>query len=192
MYLWKYWRESRITFAVGLALVGLMLWAVLKIHMGAVMQDPNGAGQVSDNQIYLLIAAPLTLPFAFFALKFGSFGVGRDLGEGGGSFLFSRPHSRAFFVWNDWGYGMAQLLLIVLAANAVLALAVYRIAGGGGPISVGGVPVPMASIFVLHCVAGLLLIGLLLGLTYFSSVLAKNRGVLMALGIVLAYYIARA
>ena len=191
MYLWKYWRESRITFAVGMLLIGLALWEVLKIHVGTVMQDPNGGGQIKDNQIYLLIAAGLTLPFAFFALKFGSFGVGRDLGEGSGSFLFSRPRSRAFFVWSDWGYGMAQLLLIVLAANAVLALAVYRIIGGG-PILLGGVPVSMASIFVLHCIAGLLLIGLLMGLTYFSSVLAKNRGVLLALGVVLAYYIAKA
>ena len=192
MYLWKYWRESRITFAVGMALVGLLLWGVLKIHVGTVMQDPNGGGQIKDNQIYLLIAAGLTLPFAFFALKFGSFGVGRDLGEGSGSFLFSRPRSRAFFVWSDWGYGMAQLLLIALAANAVLALAVYRITGGGGPILLGGVPVSMASIFVLHCVAGLLLIGLVMGLTYLSSVLAKNRGALLALGVLLAYLIAKA
>src|ERR1035438_6933923 len=123
MYLWKYWRESRITFAVGMALVGLLLWGVLKIHVGTVMQDPNGGGQIKDNQIYLLIAAGLTLPFAFFSLKFGSFGVGRDLGEGSGSFLFSRPRSRAFFVWSDWGYGMAQLLLVAVAANLVLARA---------------------------------------------------------------------
>ena len=192
MYLWKYWRESRITFAVGMALVGLMLWAVLNIHMGANPYNGPNTPQLNDNQIYLLLAAPLTLPFAFFALKFGSFGVGRDLGEGSGSFLFSRPRSRAFFVWNDWGCGMAQLLLLVLAANAVLALAAYRIAGVGGPISVGGVPVPMASIFALHCAAGMLLIGLLLGLTYFSSVLAKNRGVLLALGVLLAYFMVKA
>ena len=191
MYLWKYWRESRITFAVGMALVGLLLWAVLKIHVGDLGQGPNGTNETSPATIYLLMAAPLVLPLGFLALLFGSFGAGHDLGKGSGSFLFSRPRSRAFFVWSDWGYGMAQLLLIVLAANAVLALAVYRIIGGG-PILLGGVPVSMASIFVLHCVAGLLLIGLLMGLTYFSSVLAKNRGVLLALGVVLAYYIAKA
>jgi hypothetical protein len=192
MYLWKYWRESRITFAVGMALVGLLLWGVLKIHLGAMAPGPHDAGEVSPATIYLLMAAPLALPLGFLALLFGSFGIGSDLGKGSGSFLFSRPRSRAFFVWNDWGYGMAQLLLIVLAANAVLALAVYRIAGGGGPISVGGVPVSMASIFVLHCVAGLLLIGLVMGLTYLSSVLAKNRGALLALGVLLAYLIAKA
>ena len=34
MYLWKYWRESRFTFAAGMALVGLLLWGVLKIPVG--------------------------------------------------------------------------------------------------------------------------------------------------------------
>jgi hypothetical protein len=66
-------------------------------------------------------------------------------------------------VWNDWGYGMAQLLLLVLAANAVLALAIHRVAPDSGPILLAGQPVSMLSIFCLHCTAGLLLIGLLFG-----------------------------
>jgi hypothetical protein len=191
MYLWKYWRESRITFAVGIALVGLLLWGVLKIPVGTLMQGSHGAGQHSDNLLYLFIVAPLTLPFAFLALKFGSFGVGRDLGEGSGSFLFSRPRSRAFFVWSDWGYGMAQLLLIVLAANAVLALAIRRLTPDSGPLLLAGTPVSMISIFLLHCAAGLLLTGLLFGLTYFSSVLIKSRGVLLTLGILLVYLVGK-
>jgi hypothetical protein len=200
MYLWKYWRESRISFAVGMALVGLLLWAVLKIPVGypghVVGYSQNGAtlnpSQPIPPQIYLVITSVLTLPLAFFGLRFGSFGVGRDLGEGSGWFLFSRPRPRAFFVWSDWGYGMAQLLLLVLAANAVLAFGYYRIAPDSGPVLLAGQPVSMLSIFLLHCTAGLLLTGLLFGLTYFSSVLAKNRGVLLALGVVLAYYIAKA
>ena len=191
MYLWKYWRESRITFAVGLLLVGLLLWGVLKIPVGSLMQGPHDAGD-SPATIYLLMAAPLVLPLGFLALLFGSFGIGSDMGKGSGSFLFSRPRTRAFFVWNDWGFGIAQLLLIVLAANAVLVLAIHRIAPGSGPIVLAGHPVSMLSIFCLHCTAGLLLIGLLFGLTYFCSVLAKNRGVLLAIGIVVAYQIAKA
>src|ERR1035441_340905 len=155
MYLWKYWRESRITFAVGMALVGLLLWGVLKIHVGTVMQDPNGGGQIKDNQIYLLIAAGLTLPFAFFALKFGSFGVGRDLGEGSGSFLFSRPRTRAFFVWSDWGYGMARFFRIVVAANAVLGWAIHRVAPATAVILMSRQPISMLAIFCLHCTSGL-------------------------------------
>jgi hypothetical protein len=191
MYLWKYWRESRITFAVGMALVGLLLWGVLKIHVGAMAPDPHDAGEVSPATIYLLMAAPLALPLGFLALLFGSFGIGSDLGKGSGSFLFSRPRSRAFFVWNDWGYGMAQLLLLVLAANAVLALAIHRVAPGSGPILLAGQPVSMLSIFCLHCTAGLLLIGLLFGFTYFASVLSRGHGVVLTIGVLVVYLVAK-
>ncbi len=191
MYLWKYWRESRISFIVGMLLVGLLLWAVLKIHLGEMSTGPQESGQQNVAQLYLFLAVPLMLPLGFLGLRFGSFGVGRDLGEGSGSFLFSRPRSRAFFVWNDWGFGMVQLLAIVLAANAVLALAIYRIAPDSGPIFLDRHPVSMFTIFCLHCTAGLLLAGLMFGLTYFSSVLARGRGVMLAIGVVLAYSIGK-
>ena len=184
MYLWKYWRESRITFAVGMALVGLMLWAVLKA-LGHVQPEGNSA------QIYMVMDGLLMLPLGFLGLRYGSFGVGRDLGEGCGSFVFSRPRSRAFFVWSDWSFGMAQLLSIVIAANSVLLLTLHRIAPGSGHVLVFGVPVTLFSVFCLHCTAGLLFAGLLFGLTYFSSVLLKNRGLLLSLGILLAYLIAK-
>jgi hypothetical protein len=191
MYLWKYWRESRITFIVGMVLVGLLLWAVLEIPMGVLMRGNQSSGIDNSSEIYLIVFGILTLPVGFFALIFGRFGVGRDLGEGSGSFLFSRPRSRAFFVWSDWGFGMAQLLSLVIAANAVLALAVYRVASGSGPILLAGEPVSMFSIFCLHCMAGLLFIGLLFGLTYFCSILVKRRGLVLSIGVVLAYLIAK-
>ena len=189
MYLWKYWRESRITFAVGLVLVGLLFWAVLKIPVGSLVGGNRDPGNPSE--IYLFVAAILMLPLAFFALKFGSFGVGRDLGADSGSFLLSRPRTRAFFVWSDWGYGMAQLLLLIVAANLVLALAVHRAASDSGPIILSGAPVSFLSIFCLHCTSGLLLAGLFFGLTYFASVLARGHGVLLAIGVVLVYLIAK-
>jgi hypothetical protein len=192
MYLWKYWRESRITFAVGMVLVGLMLWAVLKIHPGGLVEGDRDSGQFNPAQIYLVVAAVLTFPLAFLAWQFGTFGVGHDLSSGSGSFIFSRPRSRAFLVWSDWGYGMAQLLLLLIAANSVLALAVYRSAPDSGPILLSGEPVSMFSIFGLHCVSGLLFTGLLFGLTYFCSVLVKRRGLVLSVGVVLVYLIAKA
>jgi len=60
-----------------------------------------------------------------------------------------------------------------------------------GPILLAGHPVSMLSIFA--CTAQPPAPdGLLFGLTYFCSVLAKNRGVLLAIGIVVAYQIAKA
>ena len=198
MYLLKYWRESRIAFAVGLLLVGLLLWNAFKFHAGypgrgVVGYSQNGVAlnpaQPIPAQIYLVISLPLTIPLAFLGLWFGSFGVGRDLGEGSGSFLFSRPRKRAFFVWSDWGFGMTQLLLLVLALNAVLAFEVHRMAPGSGPVLIAGEPVSLAFIFVLHCVAGLLLTGLTFGLAYFTSVLVKSRGALLSIGVIVAYTI---
>jgi hypothetical protein len=198
MYLLKYWRESRITFAVGLLLVGLLLWSAFKFHAGypgpgVVGYSQNGVAlnpaQPIPAQLYLVISLPLTIPLALLGLWFGSFGVGRDLGEGSGSFLFSRPRKRAFFVWSDWGFGMTQLLLLVLALNAVLAFEVHRMAPGNAPVLIAGEPVSLAFIFVLHCVTGLLLTGLTFGLTYFTSVLVKSRGVLLSIGVIVAYTI---
>jgi hypothetical protein len=199
MYLWKYWRESRISFAVGLVLVGLLFWGLLKMRVGypepATDYSQNGVALNTANsipsQIFLVNFTILTLPLGFLALRFGSFGVGRDLGEGSGSFLFSRPRSHAFFVWSDWTYGIAQLLLLVLAANAVLAFGYHRLAPDSGPVLIAGEPVSLATIFVLHCVFGALFVGLIYGLTYFTSVLVKSRGVLLSLGIIVGYVIGK-
>jgi len=49
----------------------------------------------------------------------------------------------------------------------------------------------MLSIFSVDCVAGLLLAGLIFGLTYFASVLVKSRGVLLTLGVVATYLIGK-
>jgi hypothetical protein len=89
----------------------------------------------------------------------------------------------------DHTFGMTQLLLLVLALNAVLAFEVHRMAPGNGPVLIAGEPVSLAFIFVLHCVAGLLLTGLTFGLTYFTSVLVKSRGVLLSIGVIVAYTI---
>ena len=156
---------------------------VLKIHVNRLSSGPGDVSQQNLAQLYLVIAAPLTLLLGFLGLRFGSFGVGRDLGEGSGLFLFSRPRTRAFFVWSDWGYGMTQLLLIVLAANTMLAWAIHRIAPDTAVILMSRQPISMLAIFCLHCTSGLLLAGLIFGLTYFSSVLARRHGVLLAIGV---------
>jgi hypothetical protein len=183
MYLWKYWRESRITFGISMLLVALLLWGALKATIG-----PREQGLQVTADISLLMGGLLRLPFGFLAWRFGSFGVGRDLGERSGSYLFTRPRSRAFFVWNDWGFGMAQLLMAAVAANFVLGLGIYR-ASTDHIVHIAGEQVSLGFIFSLHCAASLLLMGLIFGLTYFSSVLVKNRGLMLSVGILLAYLI---
>jgi hypothetical protein len=186
MYLWKYWRESRVTFAVSLLLVGLMLWIVLKMVL-----PPRGQALQTTADISLLAGSLLVVPFSFLAWRFGSFGVGRDLGERSGSYLFTRPRRRAFFVWNDWGFGMAQLLAVVVAAYAVIAFGIYR-ATTDHVVHIAGGAVSMYSIFGLHIVAAMLLTGLIFGLTYLCSVLIRSRGLMLSVGVLLTYSIVKA
>jgi len=192
MYLWKYWRESRITFSIGLVLIGLLFWALHVHHVGPPLQGSRVRAQYNPDQIYMIVAHVLTLPLAFLALRYGSFGVGRDLNEGSGPFLFSRPRERTFFVWSDWCYGMAQLLLLVLAANLVVVFAAHRIAAESGPTFIADGSLSLLSIFCVNCVTGLLLTASMFSLTYFCSVLTRGRGVTLAVGVIVIYSIAGA
>src|SRR5271163_1478326 len=123
MYLWKYWHETRIVFGLSLAAIVIALILILKTQILPSSQHP------SFDQLAWILPSALDVqayPVCFVAWLLGSHGVGRDLGEQSGSYLFSRPRSRAFFVWRDWGLGSAQLLVIVALLNAVLGVLIYK------------------------------------------------------------------
>src|SRR5271170_583537 len=138
MYLWKYWRETRITFGVSLTVIALMLLVVLKGH---AVVTTSGGGPTIDRlpQLLVVLLIVQSVPLGFLGWILGSFGVGRDLGEGSGSFIFTRPRSRASFVWRDWGFGMAELLIVTVLLNLVIGLQLSQIfvAGGAGAVLVG-------------------------------------------------------
>jgi hypothetical protein len=190
MYLWKYWRETRIIFGTSLVSIAIMFVLNLWSHNVDPLQ--------SFDQLLTIIPTALALqafPIIFIAWLLGSFGVGRDLGERSGSFLFSRPRSRGFFVWHDWGLGMTQLLLIVVLLNLVLGVQMHRLlvsAGSRfqGTILLSGTPVALTSVVCLNCGAAFLLAGLVFSLTYFSTVVVKHaRGVILGMGSLLAYIV---
>src|SRR5271170_5931559 len=135
MYLWKYWRETRITFGVSLTVIALLLLIVLKGH---AVVTTSGGGPTLDKlpKILVVLLIVQSVPLGFLGWILGSFGVGRDLGEGSGSFVFTRPGSRTSFVWRDWAFGMAELLIVTVFLNLVLGLQLYRIFAAGAP---GGV-----------------------------------------------------
>src|SRR5271170_6550465 len=110
MYLWKYWRESRVLFSICIAGIALMFLLGLKVQPGVAQSDPRSGDPFSVILIFSVLLQ--AFPLCFVAWLLGSFGVGKDFGEGSGSYIFSRPRSCAFFVWHDWGYGMAELLAI--------------------------------------------------------------------------------
>ena len=192
MYLWKYWRESRIAFLASLIGVAVMLVLIYTGHSITIEPPPPFAGISGVLPVALALEA---VPIIFLAWSFGSFGVGRDLGEKSGSFLFSRPRSLAFFVWRDWGFGLAQLLVIVIGVNMVLGFEFYRLLVSlgdpyHGSFLLSGRPVPLAVIVALNCVGGFLLAALVFGLTYFSTVLVRNvKGVMLGAGVLLSYIV---
>ena len=192
MYLWKYWRDTRIVFASALIGVALLLLLVTQAHSEVVI---NGRPFALDQLGTLL---PLVLfiqavPVGFVAWLLGSYGAGRELGEKSGSFLFSRPRSRAFFIWSDWGFGMVQLLTIVTALNLVIGLMFHRLmrAAGDpfhGSLVYAGQPVSLAAVVCANIAAALLLAALVFSLTYFATIVLKSsRGVMLAIGILLGY-----
>jgi hypothetical protein len=192
MYLWKYWRETRIAFCVSLACIAILFVMVLG--------EPAFSSTGSSGFDHFAGILPITLivqafPVAFVGWVLGSYGVGRDLGEKSGSYLFTRPATRASFVWRDWGYGSLQLLAIVVLLNIVIGFQIYRILlSMGDPLHgkllLASGPVSLAALVGLNCIATFLLAALIFSLTYFSTVLVKHsKGSMLAVGITLGYFI---
>lgn len=192
MYLWKYWRETRVAFCVSLACIALLCVLVLREPAFTSNGGPPFSNLAGIFPVTLIIQA---FPVAFIAWLLGSYGAGRDLGEKSGSYLFTRPATRRSFVWRDWGYGAAELLAIVVLLNIVIGLQIYRVllAMGDplhGKLFLASGPISLAALVGLNCVAAFLLAALIFGLSYFSTVLVKNsKGVMLAAGIVLGYFI---
>lgn len=199
MYLWKYWRESRIIFGIsmlGIAVLALLVFkGVWYIGNNSGRPDPRGIAQFFMVSVYLQVPV-----FAFLAWVMGSFGVGRDLGEDSGSYLLTRPRHRYWFLWRDWGFGFVQLVVAIILVNLLLGYLVHSLSGaGGGPFSGTIVfgdpssPLPLSAVMGLNCLTIVLFSGLIFGVTYFSTIAVKHaRGVMLGAGIILGYLILRA
>jgi hypothetical protein len=188
MYLWKCWRDTRVVLAASLLCIGALFVFVLRQNLvldrGPFEYLPN---------IFPVLLGVQAFPLSFVAWLLGFFGVGRDLGERSGSYLFTRPRSRAYFVWCDWGVGMAVLLPIV-AFLALLFGALLRriiVALGDplhGSVMIAGSPVTLTFIVWLNFVAAFLLAALVFSLTYFSTVLVKHaKGLIYGAGVLVGY-----
>jgi hypothetical protein len=189
MYLWKCWRDTRIVLAASLVCIGALFLFILRQNIVLTRHAPF-------EELSTILPFMLTMqafPVSFVAWLLGSFGVGRDLGERSGSYLFTRPRNRAYFVWCDWGVGMALLLPIVALLDLVLGVLIHRIivAVGDplhGSLVISGRPVTLAFIIWLNFGAAFLLAGLVFSVTYFSTVLVKHaKGLIYGAGVLVGY-----
>jgi len=190
MYLWKYWRESRLV--LGACLVGIAVLLVLICHEHLFLD----AHPRFQNLLYILpsVLFVQSIPVSFVAWLYGSFGVGHDLGEKSGAYIFSRPRSRAFFVWSDWGFGLTQLLVVVTALNIALGYEVHRMLLAVGDPYSGGIllsnkTVALTTIICLNIAASFLLSALVFSVTYLFTVLARHAKGLMLGAFALLLYL---
>ena len=189
MYLWKCWRDTRVVLAASLLCIGALFVFVMRQNL--VLDHHAPFERLSTGFPFLL--SMQAIPVGFVAWLLGFFGVGRDLGDRSGSYVFTRPKSRAYFVWCDWGVGMALLLPIVALLTLVFGVLLYRIivALGDplhGSVDLAGKPVTLAFIIFLNFGAAFLLAGLVFSLTYFSTVLVKHgKGIIYGAGVLVGY-----
>ena len=197
MYLRKQWRESRIVSI--LAAIALLLLLALVVR-GTVAIDTVNFGDAQNHSasfgaVFIPIFYVEAVLVGFWGWLIAGIGVGKNLGEDSGSFLLTRPRRRAWFLWSDWGYAMAQIAIIIALTNLMIGLLVVHILHRMGlPAVVGmgdvGDTVPVLVVMVLVSVGVLLFAGLIYGLTYFSTIILKRSiGVMLGAGILVAYLI---
>jgi hypothetical protein len=190
MYLWKYWRESRIVWGIGILVLAAMTALSFKDH-GSTIDNPRAFAGV----MYVLLFATAA-PLALFAWAMGSFGVGRSLGEGAGAFLLTRPERRAWFVWRDWGAGLAIVALFIVLTNMVEGAGLYRgLKAGGAPVSQimfhGGADYrSLVQSLGLNAASIFLFCGLVFGMVYLLTIVLKNAlGIVVGGGVLAGYVI---
>jgi len=199
MYLWKYWRESRIVFLSYLAfVVASALWVGSRtLNLGE--GDAHGHGmQAGANSVlssaFLAIFLILLTVISWYQ---GSLGLGRSLGEGAGSFLLTRPKRRGWFIWCDWGYGLVLVSTVVLVTSVWSGFWLHRMMGlSGWPLGGeihfggGGGSIPIAEVVGLNAISLLLICGLIFSVVYFATILLKNAlGNMLGAAILIGYLI---
>lgn len=197
MYLSKQWRESRIISILAILGLALLLALVVKgaVTIDTVHFDNRNyqGGNLGSGFVPLFYAEAALV--GFWGWLIASIGMGKNLGEDSGSFLLTRPRRRAWFLWSDWGYAMAQIAAIIVLTNLMIGLFTEHVLhlmhrAAVVPLTDGGDTVSLFVMMVLVSVGVLLFAGLIYGVTYFSTVVVKRAsGVLLGAGIVFAYLV---
>jgi hypothetical protein len=113
MYFWKCWRDTRSFFIVFLIIAAIVMPVAAVVCVGTGLLENFGSEAFrSTFEIITLFAA----------LALGALGASEQFAGSTVHFLFTKPRSRAYFVWTGWVVGCAQLLaidIVNLAAGAL-------------------------------------------------------------------------
>ena len=200
MYLRKYLRESRNILILVAVLLTIMTILVVKGEITMADHKITHFNTEDFPQFGGFFVAALyaqSAVLAFVAWLMGGVGVGRNLGEECGSYLLTRPRSRAWFLWHDWAYGMAEIAVTVAATNLLLwQLAHFIMMQFNDPLHGRVVFHGDTSEYLLSTLMGLIFLcvlifcGLVFSVTYFSTIVVKNsRGVVLGAGLFAGYVV---
>jgi len=163
MYLWKSWRDARLSVAIFFVPIVFMLYGLLRHSPSVHVQTSSQASVEWMATRWLSIAGILLL---FVAWSLGGDGIGHDIAEDRGAFLLTRPRLRRFFVWSDSGFsfGLMAALAWGLTLLFVLLTIVHVLEFPPG-VSLS----PLA--FLLIPLSGVVFAGLVYSVTYLCTML---------------------
>jgi hypothetical protein len=105
MYFWKCWRDSR-SLCVILAIIAAIIMPVAAlVSVGTKLIDQFGTSAfLSTFELFGMLSS----------LALGTLVASEEFADKTVQFLFSKPRSRAYFVWTGWAVGGLELLLIAI------------------------------------------------------------------------------
>ena len=103
MYIWKCWRETRFFTFVCLIIATAVMPATAAVSAGTHFMEEFGRAALTT---------ALSSIFMGMALWLGVIGALHGFDEKTVHFLFTKPRSRASFVWIGWAVGFVELLVV--------------------------------------------------------------------------------
>jgi hypothetical protein len=118
MYFWKCWRDTRSFF------IAFLIIGAAAIPVTAVVC--RGTGWMRDFGAEA-VRSTFGLLMTIIALGLGAIGAIHEFADKAVHFLFTKPRSRAYFVWMGWGIGCLEIVAIALVnvASGATTLALY-------------------------------------------------------------------
>src|SRR5579863_7875318 len=110
MYFWKCWRDTRSFFIVFLIIAAVIMPVAAVVCVGTGLLENFGS------EAFRSTFEIITL---FVALALGALGASEQFAGSTVHFLFTKPRSRAYFVWAGWVVGFVQLLTVDVVNLAV-------------------------------------------------------------------------
>ena len=193
MNVWRCWRTTRWVVAIYLFLLG---YAALESVRKGPIEIFRPFSIEASTWMQLSMISRFTAAAAW---ALGGVCIGRELADGSGAFLLTRPRPRSYFVWTESGLVFAELCVIASMTMglylAALHFHLYTFVTSG-PLSVPTAPLVAAPATQMAAIAAplillsaVLYIALVYSVTYFTTVLLRRNsmGLIAAAGVFALY-----